>query len=175
MNATTLLTNTGWDQMNAQCPAGVCGAGSTLNGYDLDGWTWASQAEVGGLFAAVSPHSGGVETYNELNSTWAPAFFSEWNTTVVLAERLLLQGFTSTLVGSGLANISTVQQGLDGVWLDHTSNTAAPFYPSTFPNGTTATGGWFYQTSAVPVPAAVWLFGSGLLGLIGVARRKKAA
>ena len=27
---------------------------------------------------------------------------------------------------------------------------------------------------AVPVPAAVWLFGSGLLGLIGMARRKKA-
>lgn len=26
----------------------------------------------------------------------------------------------------------------------------------------------------VPVPAAVWLFGSGLIGLIGVARRKKA-
>jgi len=29
--------------------------------------------------------------------------------------------------------------------------------------------------SAVPVPAAAWLFGSGLLGLIGVARRKKSA
>lgn len=28
--------------------------------------------------------------------------------------------------------------------------------------------------SVVPVPAAVWLFGSGLLGLVGVARRKKA-
>ena len=28
--------------------------------------------------------------------------------------------------------------------------------------------------NSVPVPAAVWLFGSGLLGLIGVARRKKA-
>jgi hypothetical protein len=27
---------------------------------------------------------------------------------------------------------------------------------------------------AVPVPAAVWLFGSGLLGLVGVARRKAA-
>jgi len=26
----------------------------------------------------------------------------------------------------------------------------------------------------VPVPAAVWLFGSGLLGLIGIARRKRA-
>ena len=30
------------------------------------------------------------------------------------------------------------------------------------------------NVSAVPIPAAVWLFGSGLLGLIGVARRKKA-
>jgi hypothetical protein len=29
--------------------------------------------------------------------------------------------------------------------------------------------------SLVPVPAAVWLFGSGLLGLVGMARRKKAA
>jgi hypothetical protein len=28
--------------------------------------------------------------------------------------------------------------------------------------------------SAVPVPTAVWLFGSGLLGLVGIARRKKA-
>ena len=27
---------------------------------------------------------------------------------------------------------------------------------------------------AVPIPAAVWLFGSGLLGLAGIARRKKA-
>jgi hypothetical protein len=32
----------------------------------------------------------------------------------------------------------------------------------------------FATFSAVPVPAAVWLFGSGLLGLIGIARRKKA-
>ena len=28
---------------------------------------------------------------------------------------------------------------------------------------------------AVPVPAAVWLLGSGLMGLIGIARRKKAS
>ena len=33
----------------------------------------------------------------------------------------------------------------------------------------------FTAPAAVPVPAAVWLFGSGLLGLVGVARRKKSA
>jgi hypothetical protein len=32
-----------------------------------------------------------------------------------------------------------------------------------------------FQVSAVPIPAAVWLFGSGLLGLVGMARRKKVA
>lgn len=31
------------------------------------------------------------------------------------------------------------------------------------------------SVTTVPVPAAAWLFGSGLLGLIGIARRKKAA
>ena len=30
------------------------------------------------------------------------------------------------------------------------------------------------ELTIIPVPAAVWLFGSGLLGLIGVARRRKA-
>jgi len=35
---------------------------------------------------------------------------------------------------------------------------------------------WAVQSgdvSAVPVPAAVWLFGSGLVGLVGLARRKR--
>ncbi|VAW14734.1 hypothetical protein MNBD_BACTEROID05-118 [hydrothermal vent metagenome] len=29
------------------------------------------------------------------------------------------------------------------------------------------------DTNTVPIPAAVWLFGSGLIGLVGFARRKK--
>ncbi len=46
--------------------------------------------------------------------------------------------------------------------------TPSPAFPGFHPafNGT---------ISAVPVPAAAWLFGSGLLGLVGVARRRKAS
>ena len=32
-----------------------------------------------------------------------------------------------------------------------------------------------FSLSAVPVPPSVWLFGSGLMGLVGIARRKKVA
>ena len=31
-----------------------------------------------------------------------------------------------------------------------------------------------FDAAVIPVPAAVWLFGSGLVGLVGVARRRKA-
>ena len=39
-----------------------------------------------------------------------------------------------------------------------------------------ATGSWdagSFSTTAVPVPAALWLFGSGLMGLAGIIRRRK--
>ena len=39
-----------------------------------------------------------------------------------------------------------------------------------FPDQTAAFGG---TMTPVPVPAAVWLFGSGLMGLVGVARRRR--
>ena len=44
-----------------------------------------------------------------------------------------------------------------------------------FPGITPAFYGTLTGQYAVPIPAAVWLFGSGLLGMIGIARRKKAA
>ena len=36
-------------------------------------------------------------------------------------------------------------------------------------------GQYGIEISQVPVPAAAWLFGSGLVALIGLSRRKKAA
>ena len=55
---------------------------------------------------------------------------------------------------------------LDAGFLDvGLRNTLADTYSIAYDN---------FTITAVPVPAAVWLFGSGLIGLVGIARRKKA-
>ena len=46
-------------------------------------------------------------------------------------------------------------------------------YPWSCQTGLGTLGGTLTRVSSVPVPAAVWLFGSGLIGLVGLSRRKK--
>ena len=42
-------------------------------------------------------------------------------------------------------------------------------------NANFSAGGLAATVPPVPIPPALWLFGSGLIGLAGIARRKKAA
>ena len=39
-------------------------------------------------------------------------------------------------------------------------------------SGNTTLTSWNYKTATVPIPPTLWLFGSGLIGLFGVSRRK---
>jgi len=60
--------------------------------------------------------------------------------------------------------------GTNGATADFTSS------GTIFGSGSVLSGLWdanSFTTTVVPVPAAVWLFGSGLIGLVGVARRKR--
>jgi len=63
-------------------------------------------------------------------------------------------------------------QGAGAGW----SDTASTFEVSPVPNwvGSDAYGSHLVRVSTIPIPAAIWLFGSGLIGLIGVARIKKS-
>ena len=97
-------------------------------------------------------------------------------------------------MGGVLIDNKTGDQTVDGVLLTDVQSfywSGTEFAPSPsdawgflFSNGTQGINGkdislygWAVRAgdvSAVPVPAAVWLFGSGLIGLLGLARRKKA-
>jgi hypothetical protein len=89
--------------------------------------------------------------------------------TVVLVDNDL---FEAIYLGDG--TVTTKSNNVSG----------APFTPFagnwTYLKGTSIGGSGitldgFYTITAVPVPAAFWLFTSGLLGLIGISRRKKEA
>lgn len=81
-----------------------------------------------------------------------------------------------------------VNMGGNGFTSHQSIDSSVAFYGIALPGGSTSvtefnnvwtltsTGSLTFDAgvSAVPVPAAVWLFGSGLLGLVGVARRRKA-
>jgi hypothetical protein len=71
-----------------------------------------------------------------------------------------ISGTTSPSIGSTDISNAQATDLLDGLWYINIHSTL-------FPSGEIRG-----QVNVVPVPAAVWLFGSGLIGLIGLARRK---
>lgn len=70
---------------------------------------------------------------------------------------------TSPLL-TGYANLLQWGDGLQ------TSGGTLVFYDGLTPSGFVAIA----EVSEVPIPAGVWLFGSGVVGLVGIARRKAA-
>ncbi len=80
-----LFTHLDRSQIVANCPDGVCGPGAVLNGYDMEGWTWASAAQMQGLFnqyIGTAQLSGPAPyRYYETFSEWAPAFLEDFRPT----------------------------------------------------------------------------------------------
>lgn len=76
--------------------------------------------------------------------------------------------FTADVAGTAVFSLGASTSAVVGGFF------SAVTFTEQFPNfiGTTVT--ITPITPEVPVPAAVWLFGSGLLGLIGIARRRTA-
>lgn len=168
--------------------------------YDFSGTCGGDCGPLGVLDTAVGPVTGAMEL-NLLEPTVAQS----WDKDTVLNYSFTFGNFTIDNTNSSLANVSGVGGGnvpfttaasypfsIDDGFLRATY-TPEPSLDIALTIGrgginliqgsleectgtcqALALGSWT-RTSAVPIPAAVWLFGSGLLGLVGMARRKKAA
>jgi len=156
---------------------GTIGAAASGNSWGL---------EVGNLFTASGQFDDSIFTLDTDGSTKIFDFTSSTNNmtisfgnTVYTDEMDVLDGANMFLTASGV---------FDGI--SYLSDSVEPGFESTgFVGGEydvtgtdsvelelyvdgTWNAGSYTQVAAVPVPAAIWLFGSGLLGLAGIGRRK---
>jgi hypothetical protein len=86
------------------------------------------------------------------------------------------EGFPLYAIGVSYGDVNTPYvDWIGAAFIDNLDLWADDFLGIPLNGAQTADSTWMWANfSEVPVPAAVWLFGSGLLGLIGVARRKQA-
>lgn len=105
----------------------------------------------------------------------------QWKITALDSNQLIIDTLLSPL---GTANDATSLDGLPWTWsFNHASNDIHAIKLEFAGSKTSGIGFVFdnlsisstvsISSSVVPIPAAAWLFGSGLVGLIVVARRKK--
>ena len=170
--ALTQDTTTGlqWLDLSASSNRSFSDVSTQLGvGGDFEGFRYASEVEVRTLFS-----NAGVP---DLSGAW-----NLLNYQPVLDLQSLI-GITRGSFGESFG--ATGDQGFNsssvlGIGLQQQSNPSSSVYQqarvlvnNTIPLDQTAfLGHWLVRP--VPVPSAVWLFGSGLLGLVGIARRKVA-
>ena len=148
-------------------PMGLTTNGGTLAMFD--------EADFGGLERLVIGAGGGHVTFTASGSDWIAQYFDVDN----------LAGGSTTLFGDnhfvlGMKWGSNVFPGsVNGYYPDSgRAVTSSPdSYLITFdgfkgPEDPITGSTLAIDVQVVPVPAAVWLFGSGLIGLVGVARRR---
>ena len=133
--------------------ASVTGGGVALSAYLFGDWEWGVNTVTNGEFfvpfgdtSTISSGSGSSFGPVVSSSLTIPAA----NTDPFLGQVLTQADFTSII---GKLDFTLANSG-DGLWLPGSADVQ--------------------MVSSVPVPAAFWLFGSGLVGLIGFAKRKKA-
>ena len=147
------------------------------SGGTLEGWSYASRAQVEGLWTAF----GGDQAYY---NGWSTQNNGVFDALAPLFGDLHCQ-HAACLPGQGYSYWLTADNAdPDSTWAALSSDDQAFTHSASYdyftPTGLTLTpsqvnadvGSALVRISAVPVPAAVWLFITGLLGLFGVARRK---
>jgi len=145
-------------------------------GGSLEGWRYANNAEVVALWANFSNDLSTSRIINGLDPSVATASSFLGN---IFCEASCgswpygVSGLTSNFFEVGSTpNYSVVGANKD-IGLGQTR-----YYGNddAFGHPRTASAIWFglYLVRPVPIPAAVWLFGSGLISLIGLGRRKSS-
>lgn len=153
-------------------------AGFNLYNCRISGALNGCADEIAAGYTQFGASSFGSYTYNLSAGQFAAGVFFDWSTNEDIPVLAIMQVVNVNPDGSMdvvsvdiNGNVSGMGSGACGTF----DLCGVAMATSPFPGQTPIFSGTIVPVSAVPVPAAVWLFGSGLIGLAGVARRRKAA
>lgn len=138
-------------------------------GGAFEGWSYATVVQIESLFdsaGGTGPYTGWSSTNNgvvlPLLNLWATSSsFVSYNFFTVVPGTVL-----GTHRFGSVSDNPTISRSLTEDFLISDSGNLGDS------TADIAIGSALVRVSVVPIPPAVWLFGSGLIGLIGVARRK---
>lgn len=139
-----------WNQIQAECPGGVCGSGAELNGWDVSGWILASVDDVNDLFNVYIGDSvmgpGPDSAYAPGWNAWGSLLFND-GFRLTVRESIYsraIEGLTAdeVVVGSDRVHV--------GVFVDSGSSSDGPDSARTYgshgkDDGYGFTGAWFYK------------------------------
>jgi len=173
------------DGINVDVTGSDTATGGNYNAYlDSDWFHSGGQGGGGGLGVCKDLNGGQCNPGYDDNVTINENLMLDFTTKVTISETIFRNGehdptFAADatfdlVIDRGLITESTVNYSLVNVFATDLTGTTFEFMNL---NAIDTDDYRFYisamEVIAVPVPAAVWLFGSGLIGLIGIARRKK--
>lgn len=135
---------------------------------NLNSVAWGTQAQTVEIF--LNPLNGSLVTLNSVD-------FASYLSADRSSQFSVLDGLNNVLFSSGVFNLSTDTQSFFLIGLSSINGLRLQFGPDAFNVGidninyTLSNGD---TPNAVPLPAAAWLFGSGIMGLFGLRRRALA-
>jgi hypothetical protein len=133
----------------------------------VSSWSLTNLTDGGVIFNNWMVSDFGIKAFPDYSNGWK---FSDGG------------GESLTITGFGILASVPAFSGASSMPGEYCPSTEG-WYPNLEPCPGGAVNVWTYGISAdytkpvisaIPVPAAVWLFGSGLVGLVGFARRKKS-
>jgi len=159
----TILGDTKSTSNHKNIISGVDGSG----GYITDNNFGTIESKISALITLANGNPNGNNTGNEYNTTG--------DTTVSGSKTTNLFSY----LAGGVGNVATLGTTLNLTGFQQAGNISGSTHGTTLSlagstNFTLNANGDLLVPAAVPLPAAVWLMGSGLLGLLGVGRRRKA-
>lgn len=162
MLVSSIASATVWNPTNEDTDFIQIGPIFDTNGADL---AMFDDSDFGGAALTIGDAGGEVRFSDNGDGTWDADLWYPGD--VAPSDSILLSVDNSFVLGM------TWDGGLTYYTDSSYALVSAPDdYRITFTDGVTTGRTLAIDVAPVPVPAAVWLFGSGLLGLVGFARRR---